>query len=102
MKLRFSKYGAKTPEEKTRLVLGGLRGKAATWFATYIETWADKRFIKKDSNDQMGEWISFEEFIAYLKQCHGLHDNPKEKARHEWLGIQQGAASILQYNQEYD
>ena len=37
-----------------------------------------------------------------MKQCHGLHDDPKEKARHEWLGIQQGAASILQYNQEFD
>jgi hypothetical protein len=53
MKLRFSEYGAKTPEEKMRLVLGGLRGEAATWFATYIEIWADERFIKKDS-DRIG------------------------------------------------
>ena len=102
MRLRFSEHGATTPEAKTRLVLGGLQGKAATCFATYIETWADERFIKKDSSDQLGEWLSYNEFIAYLKQCHGLHDDPKEKARHEWLGIQQGAASILQYNQEYN
>ena len=102
MKLRFSEYGAKTPEEKMRLVLGGLRGEAATWFAMYIETWADERFIKKVSNDKIGEWISFKEFITYLKQCHGLHDDLKEKARHEWLGIQQGTASVLQYNQEFD
>ena len=79
MKLRFSKYGAKTPEEKTRLVPGGSRGKAATWFATYIEMWADERFMKKDSQDTTGEWLSFDEFIAYLKQCHGLYDDPKER-----------------------
>ena len=30
MKLRFSKYSATTPEAKTRLVLGGLQGEAAT------------------------------------------------------------------------
>ena len=42
MKLRFSEYGATTPEEKMRLVLGGLRGEAATWFTTYIEKWADE------------------------------------------------------------
>ena len=94
--------GATTEEAKMRLILKGLKGKANTWFTMYIEAHANTKFIKADRADTQGEWLSYKDFIGYLKQCHGLHDDPKEKAQQELLTIKQGPVSTLQYNQEFD
>ena len=104
IKLRFKDAGANTDEEKVRLVLSCLRDEAATWMTNYIEKYTDTTFIKtRDAHgSEVGVWRDYKAFVTYLLQSHGRHDDPKEKARNEFIVIQQGRASVLQYNQEFD
>jgi hypothetical protein len=103
MELRFADYGASDDEKKIRVVLSGLKEEAFRWFTVYVNEYSGRCFkIGHDTtNPSVGVWKDFNEFITYLKKCHGRHDDPKEKARNEFLVIKQGRASAMQYNQEF-
>ena len=104
MELRYADYGVTTDEQKVRLILKALKDEAFNWFTVYVQNFSNKAFIigQWAQDTKVGVWKDFKEFITYLKNCHGRHDDPVEKAMQELYVIKQGRGSVMLLNQEFD
>ena len=96
LKLRFQEAGIQDDKKKTILTIECLQGEAARWAAGKVNRLTAGQELVPHV------WANYEAFIKFLREQSGQYYDIGETAESQINNIEQGCATILQFNAKFN